>query len=292
MILSRIKINFVILQLSSKMNRDRYNENNYNYPNKIIKIRTTLYMMNLSNNKKTKINGTIDRDMQMSIFEHLEELRYRAIKAVIFFIIATGISFTYVNEISFLLQQPATGVKFLQLAPGEYFFSSIKISSYTGLTISSPFIIYQIVLFILPGLTIKETKFFLPILISSILLFFIGIYFSYKILIPAALHFFINYGSNIVEPLWSFEQYFDFILILLISTGLAFQIPIIQVIIGLVGLVSSQKMINSWKYIVLVSTVVSAILTPSTDPFTQLFLSLAILILYFTGVCILMVLHK
>lgn len=248
--------------------------------------------MNLSNNKKTKMNKTIDRDIQMSIFEHLEELRYRAIKAMIFFIITTVISFTYVNEISFLLQQPAIGVKFLQLAPGEYFFSSLKISSYTGLTISSPFIIYQIVLFILPGLTVRETKFFLPILVSSILLFFIGIYFSYKILIPAALHFFINYGSNIVEPLWSFEQYFDFILILLISTGLAFQIPIIQVIIGLVGLVSSKQMIHSWKYIVLISTVISAILTPSTDPFTQLFLSLAILLLYFTGVFILIILNK
>lgn len=249
-------------------------------------------MMNLSNNKRTKQTKTINRDIQMSIFEHLEELRYRAIKAIIFFIITTGISFTYVNEISFLLKQPAMGVKFLQLAPGEYFFSSIKISSYTGLIISSPFIIYQIVLFILPGLTVKETRFFLPILISSILLFFIGIYFSYTILIPAALHFFINYGSNIVEPLWSFEQYFDFILILLISTGLAFQIPIIQVIIGLVGLISSKQMIHSWKYIVLLSTVISAILTPSTDPFTQLFLSLAILVLYFTGVCILIILNK
>lgn len=249
-------------------------------------------MINLSNKKTKKTNKIINRDVQMSIFEHLEELRYRAIKAIIFFIITTIISFTYVNEISFLLKQPAIGVKFLQLAPGEYFFSSIKISSYTGLLISSPFIIYQIVLFILPGLTTKETKLFLPILLSSILLFFSGIYFSYTILIPAALHFFINYGSNIVEPLWSFEQYFDFILILLISTGLAFQVPIIQVIIGIVGLISSKQMLHAWKYIVLLSTIISAILTPSTDPFTQLFLSSAILTLYFAGVCILVILKK
>nr|YP_010728776.1 Sec-independent translocase component C [Lithothamnion corallioides]WEA77102.1 Sec-independent translocase component C [Lithothamnion corallioides] len=246
-------------------------------------------MINLSNKNK---NNMINKDIEMSIFEHLEELRHRAIKAALFFVITTGISFTYVNEISFLLKQPAIGVKFLQLAPGEYFFSSIKISSYTGLIISSPFIIYQIILFVLPGLTAQETKFFLPILLSSIFLFFIGIYFSYTILIPAALHFFISYGSDIVEPLWSFEQYFDFILILLISTGLAFQIPIIQVIIGLVGIISSKQMIHSWKYIILLSTIISAILTPSTDPFTQIFLSSAILILYFTGICILTVLDK
>lgn len=231
-------------------------------------------------------------DIKMSIFEHIEELRNRTIKATIFFIIVTFISFSYVKDISFLLQQPAKGIKFLQLAPGEYFFSSIKISSYTGLIISSPFIIYQIVLFILPGLTTKETNFFLPILISSIALFFIGIFFSFKILIPAALKFLIYYGSDVVEPIWSFEQYFDFILILLVSTGLAFQVPIIQIIIGLLGIISPNQMLKSWKYILLLSTIISAILTPSTDPVTQLLLSFAILALYFIGTFILRFLKK
>lgn len=234
----------------------------------------------------------MNNDIKMSIFEHIEELRHRAIKATLFFIITTIIAFNYVQDISILLQQPAIGVKFLQLAPGEYFFASIKISSCTGLIISSPFIIYQLVLFILPGLTFKETRFFLPILISSISLFFIGIYFSFTILIPAALNFFLSYGSNIVEPIWSFEQYFDFILILLISTGLAFQIPVIQVIIGLLDIVSTTQMLNYWKYILLFSTIISAILTPSTDPITQALLSIAILALYFLGILILKFLHK
>lgn len=230
--------------------------------------------------------------IRMSIFEHIEELRSRTIKALIFFIIVTSISFAYVKDIAYLLQQPALGVKFLQLAPGEYFFSSIKISSYTGLMISIPFIIYQIVLFILPGLTIKETSFFLPLLISSISLFFIGLYFSFTTLIPAALIFFINYGSDIVEPIWSFEQYFDFILILLISTGFVFQIPIIQIIIGLLNIVSSKQMSFYWKYILLFSTIISAILTPSTDPLTQIILSIAILLLYFIGILVLKILNK
>lgn len=234
----------------------------------------------------------INDDIRMSVFEHIEELRNRAIKATIFFIIVTIISFSYVKEISFLLQQPANGIKFLQLAPGEYFFASIKISSYMGLIISSPFIIYQIILFIIPGLTNKETKIFLPILLSSIVLFFIGLYFSFSILIPAALQFLIYYGSDIVEPIWSFEQYFDFILILLISTGLAFQIPIIQIILGLLGIISSKRMLKSWKYILLFSTIISAVITPSTDPITQLILSAAILLLYFTGAVILQFIKK
>jgi len=228
----------------------------------------------------------------MSVLEHIEELRHRTIKAIIFFIITTSISFAYVKDIAYLLKEPAIGVKFLQLAPGEYFFSSIKISSYTGIIISSPFIIYQIVLFVLPGLTLKETSFFLPILISSISLFFTGIYFSFTILIPAALHFFINYGSEIVEPIWSFEQYFDFILILLFSTGLVFQIPIIQIIIGLLEIISSKQMLYYWRYILLLSTIISAILTPSTDPITQILLSIAMLGLYFSGIFVLKFLNK
>jgi len=234
----------------------------------------------------------IKPEIKMSILEHIEELRTRTFKATIFFIISTFISFSYIKDISYILQQPAIGIKFLQLAPGEYFFSSIKISSYTGLIISSPFIIYQIVLFILPGLTATETKFFLPILITSICLFFTGIYFSFKILIPAALHFFIEYGAEIVEPLWSFEQYFDFILLLLFSTGLAFQVPILQIVLGLMGIISSNQMLESWRYILLFTTILSAILTPSTDPITQLLLSCAILLLYFAGIFILKFLNK
>ena len=234
----------------------------------------------------------MNHDAKMSILEHIEELRTRTIKATLFFFIATIISFSHVKDISFLLQQPAQGIKFLQLAPGEYFFASIKISSYTGLIISSPFIIYQMVLFITPGLTYKETKFFLPILLASISLFFTGLYFSFTILIPAALQFLIYYGADIVEPIWSFEQYFDFILILLISTGLAFQIPIVQIIVGLLGIISSTKMITSWRYVLLLSTIISAILTPSTDPLTQILLSSAILILYLTSTFILKLLNK
>ena len=234
----------------------------------------------------------INNDTKMSIFEHVEELRNRSIKSTIFFILATVISFSYIKDISLILQEPANGIKFLQLAPGEYFFSSIKISSYIGLMLSIPFIIYQTIMFIIPGLTYKEVKLFLPILISSIILFFTGIYFGFTILIPAALQFLIHYGADIVEPIWSFEQYFDFILVLLISTGLAFQIPIIQIVIGLLGIISSAQMLTSWKYILLLTTIISAILTPSTDPLTQLILSLAMLTLYFAGTIVLKFLKK
>nr|QCI05679.1 Sec-independent protein translocase component TatC [Cryptopleura ramosa] len=228
----------------------------------------------------------------MSIIEHLTELRERLFIAFTLFCIITIICFIYIKDISSILQQPALGIKFLQLAPGEYLFVSIKIALYTGLIVSSPFSIYQIMLFIIPGLTKKETSYIIPTLIASIILFFIGILFSYKILVPAALNFLINYGSEIVEPIWSFEEYFNFILLLLFSTGICFQIPIIQIILGYFKILSSNDMLKKWKYIIFISTIIGAIVTPSTDPITQLFMTIAIFILYLSGIFILKILNK
>nr|YP_009295772.1 hypothetical protein Schim_026 [Schimmelmannia schousboei]AOM64707.1 hypothetical protein Schim_026 [Schimmelmannia schousboei] len=229
---------------------------------------------------------------EMSIIEHLEELRQRIFIAFTIFLITTFICFIYTKNISYLLQQPAIGIKFLQLAPGEYLFASIKVSIYAGLMLSSPFIIYQILLFILPGLTKKEASFIIPILISSIILFFLGIIFSYTVLAPAALTFLIHYGADIVEPIWSFDQYFNFILLLLFSTGIAFQIPVIQIMLGVSRIISSKQMLSYWKYVIFISTIIGAILTPSTDPITQLFMSAAILLLYFSGILILKTFNK
>ena len=123
-------------------------------------------------------------------------------------------------------------------------------------------------------------------------MFGLGLVFSYYILIPAALNFFLNYSNEVIEPLWSFDQYFDFILILFYSTGLAFQIPIIQILLGLLNIVSVEQMLGSWRYIILISTIIGAVLTPSTDPLTQLLLSSAILLLYLFGVGILLLIKK
>ena len=87
-----------------------------------------------------------------------------------------------------------------------------------------------------------------------------------------------------VEQLWSIDRYFEFVLLLMLSTGLTFQIPVIQLILGYLGIVSSQKMIGGWRYVVLGSVILGAVLTPSTDPLTQSLLAGAVLGLYFGGI--------
>jgi sec-independent protein translocase protein TatC len=156
----------------------------------------------------------------------------------------------------------------------------------------SPVLLSQITFFVVPGLTSSEKKLILPLLLASASLFFISILFSYFFLIPAALQFFINYSSDVIEPLWSFSQYCDFILVLFTTTGISFQIPIFQVIIGILGVVSGSQMLKLWKYVVLLAVIFGAILTPSTDPITQILLSSAIIILYFLGAGILLLLKR
>lgn len=223
-------------------------------------------------------------EVEMSLFDHLEELRRRIFYAAIAVAASMIGCFIFVKPIVQLLEVPARGVKFLQLAPGEFFFVSLKVAGYSGLLISSPFILYQIIQFVLPGLTRRERRLIGPVVLGSSVLFFAGLIFAYIALIPAALNFFINYGSDVVEQAWSIDRYFEFILLLMLSTGLAFQIPIIQLILGYLEIVPSERMVSGWKYIVLGSVVMGAILTPSTDPFTQSLLAGAVLGLYFGGV--------
>ncbi|MCL2936535.1 MAG: twin-arginine translocase subunit TatC [Trichodesmium sp. MAG_R02] len=222
-------------------------------------------------------------EVEMSIFEHLEELRVRIFHSLIAAVLGIISCFIVVKPIVKFLEVPAQGVKFLQLAPGEYFFVTIKVAAYSGLLLTSPFMLYQIVKFVLPGLTIRERKFLRPIFLGSTVLFGLGLVFAYLAIVPAALKFFIGYGSEVVEQAWSIEKYFEFVLLLMFSTALAFQVPILQLLLGIVGIVTSQQMLSSWKYVLLGAVVLGAVLTPSTDPLTQSLLGGAVVALYFAG---------
>jgi sec-independent protein translocase protein TatC len=226
----------------------------------------------------------IPDEVEMSLFDHLEELRMRIFYGLIAVAVGAIACFIFVRPLVRLLEAPAQGVKFLQLAPGEFFFVSIKVAGYTGILIASPFILYQIIQFVLPGLTRRERRLLAPVVLGSSVLFFAGLAFAYLALVPAALNFFINYGADVVEQQWSIDRYFEFILLLLFSTGIAFQIPVIQLILGFLGIVSSEQMLSGWRYVLLGAVVLGAILTPSTDPLTQSLLAGAVIGLYFGGV--------
>ncbi|KAI9088596.1 hypothetical protein K1719_029710 [Acacia pycnantha] len=224
-------------------------------------------------------------DKEMTIFDHLEELRQRIFVSILAVGAAILGCFAFSKELILVLEDPVKtqGVRFLQLAPGEFFFTTLKVSGYCGLLLGSPVILYEIIAFVLPGLTKAERRFLGPIVLGSSVLFYAGIIFSYLVLIPAALNFFVTYAEGAVESLWSIDQYFEFVLVLMFSTGLSFQVPVIQFLLGQVGLVTGDQMLSIWRYVVVGAVVAAAVLTPSTDPLTQILLAAPLLGLYIGG---------
>jgi sec-independent protein translocase protein TatC len=263
---------------------------------------STTSLMEINKLKMDNMNPSLDfkfqpelksnLNLELPFTEHVEELRQRSFHVLGILILVSCIAFIDIKPIVQLLEVPVQNVKFFQLSPGEYFISTVKIAFYTGILLTSPFLLSQLTFFVIPGLNSGEKKLILPLLIGSTVLFFISLGFSYFVLIPAALQFFISYSSDVIEPLWSFNQYFDFILVLFYTTGLAFQIPIFKIILGILGVVSGKSMLKQWKYVILVATIIGAILTPSTDPITQILLSGAIVLLYVFGAGVLVILNR
>ena len=219
----------------------------------------------------------------MNFYDHLQELRQRILNSIYSILISIFFSFLVVKPLISFLEIPAGDIHLLQLAPGEFLFVSIKVAGYSGLIVSIPYIFYQIILFISPGLTKREKSLILPAVLGSGLLFFLGLLFSWWILVPAAINFFINFGADIVEPTWSIERYFDFVLLLMSSTAVAFQLPVLQFILGSLGIITTEKMISNWRIVIISSAILSAVVTPSTDPLTMTLLSISIVFLFFVG---------
>ena len=228
----------------------------------------------------------LPNDVEMPLVDHLEELRQRVLRSLLAVVIAAGVCLIAVKPLVRLLEAPADGIHFLQLAPGEFLFVSLKVAGYAGLTLALPFVFYQGLRFVLPGLTPNERRLIAPAVAASAVLFLGGLAFAWWALVPAALRFLVSYGADVVEPLWSIERYLDFVLLLMVATGLAFQLPVLQLLLGVLGLVRWRAMLGAWRWVILGASLAGAVLTPSTDPITMLLLAGAITALFLIGVAL------
>ena len=223
-------------------------------------------------------------EVEMTLVDHLEELRRRVLRSLLAVVVAAALCLVGVKPLVKLLEMPAEGIRFLQLAPGEFLFVSLKVAGYAGLTLALPYVLYEALAFVLPGLTRRERTLVAPAVAGSAVLFAAGLAFTWWALVPAALKFLVSYGADVVEPSWSIERYLDFVLLLMVATALAFQLPVLQLILGALGLIKARTMLAGWRWVVLVAAVGSAVLTPSTDPVTMLLLAGAITALFLVGV--------
>ena len=223
------------------------------------------------------------QELELYFNEHYHEIRHRFLYALNFLLATTFFTLYNVKTLVKILESPVSDIQFFQLSPGEYFVSTLLISIYTGILFSTPLVIIQLILFFRPALTKNEKNIVLFTLTGCVVLFFFGLAFSYFLLVPAALNFFILYGAEVVAPLWSFTQYFSFVATLFVSAGLVFQVPIIQIMLSVSRVIDPRTMLKFWRPMVLLSTILGAILTPSADPVTQMILSTALFLLYFFG---------
>lgn len=229
----------------------------------------------------------------MSIVTHLEELRNKLVYSFIAVAVCSLLGFYLSKYAIFLLTQIAPeGTTFLQIKPGEFFFTSIRVSLYLGLVFSSPIVISQLSGFITPGLKKKERDIIVPIFIGAPLLFITGSIFAYYFVAPSMLRFLFGFGKDVISMSISIESFVSFMLMIMAICGFAFLLPVIIYALANVGIVDSGFLVSKWRYAVLSSVVLGAVLTPTPDPFNMSLISGILIILYFVSVGSLKLINK
>lgn len=218
-----------------------------------------------------------DAEGNMSILRHLEELRERIIRSLIAIAVGSIVSYYFIDEIMAYITLPVGRLYYLQ--PAEAFFCYIKIAAFAGLLLALPVIFYQIWRFVLPALTVSERMVIGLLVPSSVFLFLAGIAFSFFLVLPAAVRFFMGLGSESLTPMFTLQQYFDFMISILLPFGAVFELPLIFIVLARLGLVTSEFMHSKRRYVMFWSFVLGALLTPP-DVFTQTMIAMPLILLY------------
>jgi len=208
----------------------------------------------------------------MSFLEHLEELRKRIIYCLIAVAVGFGACFWKADAIYAIMQHPIMEAlhrngmpeKLVYLNPTEPFNMYLKVGLLAGLFVASPFVLYQVWMFISPGLYRHEKRYVMPFMSSTVFLFLAGGYFGYRIVYPAALDFLISYGKQF-QPMITDGEYTDLFLTIIIGMGAIFELPILVFFLSLMGIITAGWMWRNLRYSILVIFTIAAIVTPTTD---------------------------
>ena len=215
----------------------------------------------------------------MSILRHLEELRTRIIRSLIAIAVGSGVSYFFIDEIMHYLTLP-TGGKLYYLQPAEAFFTYIKIAIFAGFLLALPVVFYQAWKFILPALTVRERTVIGILVPSSVLLFFGGLAFSFFLVLPAALQFFMGFGSESLQPMFTLHQYFDFVLAFILPFGAVFELPLVVIVFAKLGFIGSEFLQSKQRIVIFLSFVIGAVISPTPDIFTQSMIAVPLILLY------------
>jgi sec-independent protein translocase protein TatC len=213
-----------------------------------------------------------EQTRSMPLMAHLEELRKRIIFSVAGVVVGFFACWSYADRIFGLVQQPLiqalrhhglTG-GLVYLNPTEPFNLYLEVGFVAGLFAASPFVFYQLWLFIAPGLYRKEKRYVLPFVISTVTLFVAGGLFGYKMVYPASLDFLIGYGDRF-QPMITIGEYTKLFVTIIVGLGLIFEMPILVFFLALMRVITARWMWRNFRYSILAIFVVAAMITPTTD---------------------------
>ena len=228
---------------------------------------------------------------KMSFFEHLVDLRKRLINSAIAIVIGAGIGVTISQKAMDFISRPMQEAlrkqhledKLIYTSPAGLINIIITFGIYIGVVLAAPFVLYQVWLFIAPGLYKHERKAVTTFIFSSVVLFLAGISFGYFVMLPYMLNFLIGFQGPF-RPLISINEYFDFILIVLLGLGIIFELPVLIFFLALFGIVTPKFLWKNLRYAILIIAVVAAIITPTPDATTMLVFMAPMVALYFIGI--------
>ena len=225
----------------------------------------------------------------LSILQHLSELRRRVLISVLALLVGSAAAFVFFRQIIEILVAPARdldtgGGQLVFVEVTELLTTSIKISFVGGFVLALPVILYQVIMFIAPGLTGREKRYLLSFLPGVLLAFVAGVAFAYYVLTPPALHFLLTFGGDVATPLIRVSNLVNLMLRLLFWMGIAFETPLVMYLLAQLGIVNARMLSRFRRYWVVVAFVLGAVITPTFDPVHQALVAIPLLLLYELGV--------
>lgn len=224
--------------------------------------------------------------LRMGFFEHLGELRDRLTKAVLSLVIGTIIGFALAGPVLEVLREPYCLIRGDQtcelqiLDPTGSVMVYFRVALMVGGILSIPMVTYQVLMFVLPGLTKREKRYVLLTIPATTVLFVVGVTFTWFILIPPALGFLEGFQPTVFEPEWTADGYLSFVTSLIFWMGVAFQTPLVFFLISLLGFVSAGTLVRQWRVAIVGASIAAALITPTIDPVNMFLVMAPLLTLY------------
>ena len=228
-------------------------------------------------------------EQEESFVSHLVELRDRLIKSLLVVLAIFLVCFYFSGDIMKLLSQPLyqalpAGSRPIFTDQAGAFFTLTKVAFLSALLVSLPWVLYQAWAFVAPGLYEHEKRFAMPLIVSSVFFLVVGISFAYFFVLPAAYKFFYNFaaatGADVMQDL---QKYWDFTLAIFFGFGLTFEVPVVEMLLVKLGMVTTQQLRDARRYVVVGAFVVAAVLTPP-DVLSQFMLAIPLCLLYELGI--------